>query len=221
MSARDGVTRKLFWLDPYRTELDTRVARVEGDAVTVEETILFAFSGGQESDRGAIAGRPVLGAEWRGREIVYRLAPGHGLKPGDPATIRLDWPRRLRLMRLHFAAELVLEVVNQRLARPEKIGAHIGEDKARIDFLWEGSIAPHLPAMADEVRALVAADLPIESAFSDEANERRFWRIAGFAEVACGGTHPRRTGEVGAVTLKRWNAGKGKERIEITLDDAV
>jgi Ser-tRNA(Ala) deacylase AlaX len=55
------------------------------------------------------------------------------------------------------------------------------------------------------------------SAFSDEAAERRYWEIAGFAQVACGGTHLKSTGEVGKLALKRKNVGKGKERIEIYL----
>ena len=61
------------------------------------------------------------------------------------------------------------------------------------------------------------ADLPIVSAFADEAAERRYWEIAGFARVPCGGTHPRRTGEIGEVVLKRRNVGRGIERIEVRL----
>ncbi|HLT78007.1 MAG TPA: hypothetical protein VKZ87_11510 [Ferrovibrio sp.] len=38
-----------------------------------------------------------------------------------------------------------------------------------------------------------------------------------FAAVPCGGTHLRRTGEIGAIRLKRVNIGKGKERVEIAL----
>lgn len=67
------------------------------------------------------------------------------------------------------------------------------------------------------MRRLVAADLEITSAFSDAATQRRFWRIDEFAQVPCGGTHLRRTGEVGEITLKRENPGGGKERIEIRL----
>ncbi|MEC4511869.1 alanine-tRNA synthetase second additional domain-containing protein [Klebsiella pneumoniae] len=40
--------------------------------------------------------------------------------------------------------------------------------------------------------------------------------MEGFATMACGGTHPKSTGEVGAQKLKRKNTGKGKERIDIT-----
>jgi len=214
------MTKQQFWVDPYQTTFDTTVAAVDGANVTLQSTIFFAFSGGQESDGGAIGGRRMLGAEWRGREIVYRLESGHGLTPDEAVRIDLDWRRRYRLMRLHFAAELVLEVANRRLSSPEKIGAHIAEDKARIDFVWRGSVAPCLPGIAADVQAVVAADLPIQSAFSDEENERHFWRVEGFGEAACGGTHLRRTGEVGGFALKRRNVGKDKERIEISLDDA-
>ncbi|WP_346778797.1 alanine-tRNA synthetase second additional domain-containing protein [Burkholderia sp. Ac-20344] len=47
--------------------------------------------------------------------------------------------------------------------------------------------------------------------------QRRFWTVDGFATMACGGTHPASTGEIGMLTLKRRNTGKGKERIEVRL----
>ena len=69
------MTRKIFWEDPYRTELATQVAAVDGDEVTLEATILYAMSGGQESDAGSIADRPVLEARKAGADIVYRISP--------------------------------------------------------------------------------------------------------------------------------------------------
>ncbi|MHB1341799.1 MAG: alanyl-tRNA editing protein [Coriobacteriia bacterium] len=208
---------KLFWDDPYLTRCDAIVTLVDGERVTLDRTVAFAFSGGQSSDAGAIAGHQIFAAETSDPEIVYTLPADHGLSAGDTVEVVIDWPRRYRLMRLHFAAELVLEIITRDYGAPEKTGAHIGEDKARLDFRWEGSIASALPAVLAEVDSIVAADLPIESAFSDEISQRRYWRIEGFAQVSCGGTHPRSTGEVGAITLKRQNPGGGVERIEIRL----
>jgi Ser-tRNA(Ala) deacylase AlaX len=211
------VVAKLFWQDPYCTTLDTRIAAVEGDVVRLEETIFYAFSGGQESDAGTIAGRTVLEARKEGSDILYRLEPSHGLKAGDPVTIAIDGARRAKLMRLHLAAEIVLELAYQNLPGIQKIGAHIAADKARIDFEWPGNVARLFPMFGEKAAALIAADHPIVSAFSDEANQRRYWEIEGFARVPCGGTHLKRTGEIGAVALKRVNIGKGKERIEIRV----
>ena len=61
--------------------------------------------------------------------------------------------------------------------------------------------------------------MPIQTGFSDVATQKRFWKIDGFAQVPCGGTHVKSTGEVGFVTLKRTHPGKSIERIEIRLVD--
>ena len=119
-------------------------------------------------------------------------------------------------MQLHFAAEIVLELCYRRFPGIERVGAHIAEEKARLDFLWPKSVASELPALAGEAREIIVADHSIISAFSDEKAERRYWEITGFARVDCAGTHLRRTGEIGEIELKRKNPGKGKERIEIT-----
>jgi Ser-tRNA(Ala) deacylase AlaX len=197
--------------------MSTRVAGVVGNVVTLEATIFYAFSGGQESDTGTIGGRRVVEARKSGSDILYLLDEDHGLAVGDAVDVAIDWPRRYRLMRLHFAAEVVLELVLRMRPGVEKIGAHIGEDRARIDFAWTGSIAQYLPGLIQDVARIVALDEAIASDYSDVATQRRFWRIAEFAQVPCGGTHLRRTGEVGAVALRRRNIGKDKERIEITL----
>ena len=207
---------KKFWDDPYLTELAAKVISVDGDYITVDKTIAFAFSGGQESDTGTIGGFRIVRADKQGKQIVYQLEK-HSLKTGDSVLIQIDWQRRYKLMRLHFAAEIVLELVTQRFGNPEKIGAHISEDKARVDFYWQGSISQIFNSLQDEIGTLVKNDLPIKSAFSDTEAEVRLWEIEGFAKVPCGGTHLKRTSEVGEVLLKRNNLGKGKERIEIYL----
>ncbi len=212
------MTKKIFWEDPYLTWLETHIAGVNGDDVTVEETIFYALSGGQESDRGTIGGIHVLESRNEDKDIVYTLENDHGLKSGDVVRIEIDWERRYKLMRLHLAAELVLELVYQNFASIEKVGAHIAQDKARIDFEWAGSISEKLPLIREKALAMVGANKAINSAFSDEGEQRRYWEIEGFARVPCGGTHLRKTGEIGDIKLRRKNPGKGRERIEIYVD---
>lgn len=211
------MTKKSFWDDPYQTSLQTQVSKVDGNDIYLASTIFFAFSGGQESDEGTIGGHAVVSARKEGPELVYTLADGHGLQSGQEVEVCINWGRRYRLMRLHFAAELVLELFYKSLPGVGKVGAHIAEDKARIDFVWPESIAPLLPAYTQEAQAIIDADLNITCAFEDEITERRYWEIAGFSRVPCGGTHVKRTGELGQIRLKRNNIGRGKERVEIYL----
>ncbi len=212
------MVEKLFWSDPYQTRTEARVTCVQGDCITLDKTIFFALSGGQESDHGTINELPVLAARWDQQEIIYTLKPDHGLIPGQVVSVEIDWPRRYRLMRLHFACEIILELIYK--ARPgiEKIGAHIAEDKARIDFRSQDNLSTLLPNLKKNIDVLIQQNHPIHSDYSDQSTERRYWLIEGFSQVPCGGTHLRNTQEIGTVTLKRKNPGKGKERIEIYVD---
>jgi len=229
------MTRFVFWEDPYLKTLDTTVLTVEGNHVIFQETIGYAEAGGQESDRIQINGVSALEARLdpEKRFITYLLPDNHGLQTGAAVHMTLDWTRRYRLMRLHFACELILILMNRSFGkkkpgeelRPEeidhlgieKVGAHMAEDKARVDFVLSENIEAYFPALLAEFKSIVDADVPIEKGYIDQATRHRYWRIPGLATVPCGGTHVKSTAEVGYVHLKRKRANKGVERIYITL----
>ncbi len=212
---------KVFWDNPYQTKLETKVSSVSDNLVTFEQTIAYSFAGAQESDKATVNGIPILDSKIEGHLITYTLPEDHGLVPGQMVTMEIDWTRRHRIMRLHFTAELVLELVTQKWGLI-KVGAHISETKARIDFKYDKHISTLFDEILAEYNQIIKNNLPIHKDFSDKENQRRFWKIEGFAQVPCGGTHVNSTGEVGAVTLKRVLVGKGVERIEIRLvDDTV
>lgn len=213
------MTAKVFWDNPYQTELTSKVTTINGNDIELSHTIFYAESGGQESDTGTIGGIPVLNARKDGLSIIYTLESAPDFSIGSEVITKIDWPRRYALMRLHFAAELVLELFTQSHDSMVKIGAHISQDKSRIDFEWPESISPLLPEIQLQIQKIIDADLVIESDFSDKEQGRRFWKVEDFAQVPCGGTHLKSTSEVGQVRLKRKNIGKGKERVEVTLID--
>ncbi|MGR5160944.1 alanine--tRNA ligase-related protein [Vibrio owensii] len=211
------MTHKVFWDDPYQVELESTVSRVDGPCIELEETIFYAESGGQESDTGTIGGIPVIKAEKQGLSIVYTLEREPNFQAGAVVTTQIDWARRYALMKLHFAAEVILEVVTHRFPEMTKVGAHISADKSRIDFEWHESVKPLLPELQQQAQSVIDSHADIISDFSDTSEQRRYWKVDGFAQVPCGGTHLKNTSEVGRIQLKRKNIGKGKERIEISL----
>ncbi|MCR9939437.1 alanyl-tRNA editing protein [Vibrio owensii] len=211
------MTHKVFWDDPYQVELESTVSRVDGPCIELEETIFYAESGGQESDAGTIGGIQVIKAEKQGLSIVYTLEREPKFQAGAVVTTQIDWARRYALMKLHFAAEVILEVVTHRFPEMNKVGAHISADKSRIDFEWHESVKPLLPELQQQAQSVIDSHADIISDFSDTSEQRRYWKVEGFAQVPCGGTHLKNTSEVGRIQLKRKNIGKGKERIEISL----
>lgn len=209
--------RKIFWEDPYLSSIKAKITDVKDNAVTLDQTVAFAFSGGQQSDFGTIEGYRIIEARKDGLEIYYSIEDGHELIAGQEVTVAIDWEKRYRIMRLHFAAEIVLELVYQNYGKPEKIGANITFEKSRVDFYWEGNISDIFPDLAHKAQMIIDSDSPIECGFEDMEKQKRYWKLEGFAKVPCGGTHVKKTGEVGTIAFKRKNIGKGKERIEIYL----
>lgn len=210
--------QKVFWDNPYQQRLSTKVVNVNGNEVLLEKTIAYSFSGGQESDKAFINGLEVINSRMEGCLIYYTLPDNHGLVEKTEVVMAIDWARRYRLMRLHFAAELILELVTRKF-HLEKMGAHIAEQKARIDFKADFNISTIFEDILAEYSEIIQSDRLIQTGFSDITNQRRFWKIDGFAEVPCGGTHVKSTAEVGFVSLKRSHPGKSIERIEIKLVD--
>lgn len=212
--------KKIFWDNPYQTELLTKIISIENNKILFEETIAYSFSGGQESDKAWINNVPILNSIKEDHIIYYILPENHTFTVGQIVRMTIDWPRRHKLMRLYFAAELILEIVTQKYGF-EKIGAHIAEHKSRIDFIADTNISTYFEKILDQYNQIINQDLPIKTGYSDIENQRRFWEIDGFAQVPCGGTHVRSTGEVGYVALKRDRPGKSVERIEIKLVDNI
>ncbi len=210
--------RKVFWENPYQHTLVTKVSSVDGNEIGFDDTIAYSFAGGQESDTAFVNGLQIQNSRRIDNLIYYTLPDNHEFKIGDIVTMEIDWPRRSRLMRLHFAAELILEIVTQRYGF-EKIGAHISEKKSRIDFITDVNVSTLFNEILAEYNNIIEMNLIIEKGYLDIATQRRYWKIDGFAQVPCGGTHVNTTGEVGFVNLKRERLGKSKERIEITLQD--
>lgn len=227
--------KKIFWDNPYQVYLETRVVHVNGNTVVLDETIGFSESGGQESDHVTINGIEVLSSHMDKTTpflIYYTLPDDHGLTPEAAVTMKIDWQRRNRLMRLHFTCELVLVLMNRLFnkipegteLKPEQIdtvikkrGAHIAETGARIDFECAVNISTYFPIILKQYNNIIEANLLIEKGYLDKVNQIRYWRLQNIAIVPCGGTHVHSTGEVGEIDLKRERANKGVERIRIML----
>jgi len=139
--------KKLFWENPYLTELEAKITSVNNNIITLDQTIAFAFSGGQQSDSGTIGGFQIIEAKKEGKEIFYTIEHNHNLILNQNVMVIIDWEQRYRLMKLHFSAEIILELVYQNYNHPEKMGANITVDKARIDFLWDGKISEIFPEL--------------------------------------------------------------------------
>jgi len=209
--------KKIFRENPYLTNLFAQVTNVNQNIITLDQTIAYAFSWWQESDSWTISGYEIIKAEKIWKEIFYTISSDHTLKKWDCVEIKIGRDKRYKLMKLHFAAEIILELINQNYKHPQKIWAHISSEKARLDFVRHGDISDIFKDLQTKFQTIVDSNLKITSAFSDEVEEIRYREIKWFAKVNCWWTHIRNTGEIWLILLKRVHLGSDKERIEIRL----
>ena len=215
------MARKLFWEDPYQAECTARVTSIDGNTVKLDQTIFFAFSGGQESDHGTISGIEVVNAVKEGDkeniiDIAYELATSPLFKVGENVRVIINSERRQRLMKLHSAVHIVYYMLEAKVGTYTTIGSHIAEHKARLDILYPAPISDLLAGVQDAVNSFLAHGHEILRE-RDLKNPDMWWWKCGEWKMPCGGTHPRSTTEIGTIQLKRKNIGSGKERIEVML----
>ena len=213
--------KKIFWDDPYLTTCRARVVSIDGRKVRVDQTIFYAFSGGQLCDEGTIGGIKVVEACKQGDkedivDIEYTLEEEPTFGVGDEVEIVIDGERRDRLRRLHSAAHIVYYFVIAKLGKVSINGSEIQVEKARMDFGYDGSIVEALGEIEKEVNAFILEGHEIIMKPDGVKQDLKWWTCEDW-KMPCGGTHVRNTTEIGPLRLARKNKGKGRERIEMYL----
>jgi misacylated tRNA(Ala) deacylase len=233
------MTDELFREDAYARRCDATVIEVVDGGVCLDRTVFYCMGGGQPGDRGRLllgegASLEVVDTVKDGSQIVHRLADAAEPPGGTPVVAELDWPRRLRLMRMHSAMHLLCAAIGRPVT-----GGQVGEHKSRLDFDLQGA-AVDQDAIARTIERWINEDRPISHRWIDAAELEarpalvrtmsvrppttagpvRLVEIAGVDLQACGGTHVRSTGEIGALSVGRIeNKGRQNRRISLTLHD--
>jgi misacylated tRNA(Ala) deacylase len=229
----------LFREDSYLRSCRAAVAGSDERGIRLDSTVFYPMGGGQPGDVGILrraAGDIRIVDTIKGAapdEVIHVPEPGApALDPSETVTAEIDWERRHRLMRMHTCLHLLCAVVPGAVT-----GGQISDGKGRLDFDIPGA-ALDKDEIATRLAALIAADHEVRTRWitDEEMAQRpelvrtmsvkpptgqgrvRLLEIVGVDLQPCGGTHVRRTGEIGAVTVaKIENKGKQNRRINLIL----
>jgi misacylated tRNA(Ala) deacylase len=237
-------TEEVFRDDSYAQECAATVTAVDDRGIQLDRTVFYPTGGGQPGDRGVLeltdgeqlAIVDTVKGEAAG-EIVH--VPERGADAslvGRELKACIDWPRRYRMMRVHTLLHLLGAVVGAGVT-----GGSIRDDgSGRLDFdLPDPTLDKE--HIARELNRLVEEDHPVRPRWVSEQEldtnpdlvrtmsvapprgqgRVRLLEIAGVDLQACGGTHLARTGEVGAVEVRKIEKkGKHNRRVNVRLADA-
>ena len=237
------MTGFLFREQSYLTSTPATVTGITPEGgIVLDQTVFYATSGGQPGDSGRLVLSdgtiiPVTTAvhpEGDKTRIVHVPSEGAAVpKVGDVLTAEIDWDRRYQLMRMHTALHLAT------VALPYPVtGGSVGEDKGRLDFNME--LIPDAAELEEKLNALVAGDHAVSAEWiTDEemaANPGliksmnvkppmgqgrvRLIRIGEVDLQPCGGTHVKKTGEIGRLKVgKIEKKGAINRRVAIHFAD--
>jgi alanyl-tRNA synthetase len=208
-------------------------------SVFLDRTPFYAESGGQVGDTGVLttgsaAGLvvdTVLALPGLHRHVV-RLEEGE-LVEGQVVRAAIDVERRDAIRRNHTATHLLHWALREVLgSHVKQQGSWVGPDRLRFDFShFEQVSAQQIETIEDLVNHDVLANHPVRHFETTKAEAAELGAIAFFGEKygdlvrvlesgphsteLCGGTHVRRTGDIGSVkVVSESSIGSNLRRIE-------
>ena len=224
------MTRRLFDENVYLKEAKAKVEAVEMENgkvwVVLDQTIFAPEGGGQDADHGWMNGIEVLDVREKGETIRHLLESE--LPVGGQVDLKIDWERRLDHMQQHCGEHLLSGVIYEKLKGNNK-GFHMGVEVVTVDIDLPEIPESMLWDIEREVNRKIQENLPVEIHVADRVEELegiplrkaptvdeaiRVVNVPGVDCVACCGTHPARTGEIGILRILRADKYKGMTRIQ-------
>jgi len=217
------MTELLFREDAYLRRCTATVVGADAGGIELDQTLFYPRGGGQPGDSGRLEGpggivTPIVDTvHGEGGRVLHVPAPEAQLPAaGTQVACEIDWTRRSAHMRMHTCLHLLGSVLKFPVT-----GGNVGADRSRLDFDMPES--PDRETVDEALNALVRRDLPVSFFWISEeeldarpelvrtlsvspprgAGRIRLVEIPDVDLQPCGGTHVRRTGEIGPVRVTR------------------
>ena len=220
-------TERLYFADAYLTTFSAEVVdRREAEGrpqVALDRSAFYPDGGGQPGDHGHLNGVAVTDTQSEGELVWHTLAGPLGDGPVEGVV---DWHRRFDHMQQHHGQHLLSAAFEDLFGLPT-LAFHLGVEYASIDLPGEVTEEQCL-AVEARVNEVIREDRPVLAQFMgpDELATIRLRKpptveglvrvvsVPDFDHSACGGTHPRSTGSVGMLFVRRRERRGEETRVE-------
>jgi alanyl-tRNA synthetase len=221
-------TDRLYYDDAYLREFDAAIVeRREHEgrpAVALDRTAFYPESGGQPWDKGTLDGVDVIQVIDVDGSILHVTAAEVA---GPKVHGVIDWPARFDHMQQHTGQHVLSQAFFEKV-RGETRSFHLGQDVSTLEIGLRTITDDELDRVEDRANAIVWEDREVKAYFVPEERIHevplrrppkktgllRVIEVAGYDYSACGGTHCRKTGEIGIIKVLGFEKIRGNLRFE-------
>ena len=228
----------LFIEDSYLKDFDATILNIDSNKIILDRTAFYAKSGGQPGDIGKIIlnGKEIniIDTVYDNKQnILHVCENSNDLKIDEKIKGKINWEIRYKHMRMHTALHLLCSLIPY-----DVTGGQISYEKSRLDFNADDKIEKE--EIEKKINQLVKDDHEISyqwitleeldnqpdlvrtmSVKPPRTNNKiRLVKIGSIDLQPCGGTHVRRTKEIGSIRIgKIENKGKMNRRVNLSISD--
>ena len=228
----------LFIEDSYLKDFDATILNIDSNKIILDRTAFYAKSGGQPGDIGKITLNEkeinIIDTVYDNKKnILHVCENSNDLKINEKIKGKINWEIRYKHMRMHSALHLLCSLIPY-----DVTGGQISFEKSRLDFNADDKIEKE--EIENKINQLVKDDHEISyqwitleeldnqpdlvrtmSVKPPRTNNKiRLVKIGSIDLQPCGGTHVKRTKEIGNIKIgKIENKGKMNRRVNLSISD--
>ena len=222
------------------------VLEIHGNLVITDKTVFFTEMGGQEGDTGTLNNSTITSTQQIGSAIAHQI---EGNIPAVGETINLTINRERRSpIEAHHTATHLLHWAIHKIISPDasQQGSSVSPDRLTFDFNSKAVTPEQIEAIEKKVNSAIKADDTVSwvevphSKVKDREDIMQFFgdkygdlvrvvqigggdkTLDGYSMELCGGTHVRKTSDIGIFKIKsEGSTGAGIRRIEAVCGPAA
>lgn len=209
------MTDLVYYQDQYKTEIEAKVVRVEGNKILPDKTIFIPQTNTEPGDFGKVQDVKIAGSKKEGDDVWHIIPQHNPFKVGDKVKLRLDWKYRENAMRLHSALHLLAGVFDSKFK--ERAVAGVVKSK-NTHLVFKREISDEIIKQAiEQANADIKAGVEVKSYWDKKRKGFRWCAVKGYSPIPCGGLHIKNAKEIGEIILINKELEQGRQKIVISL----
>jgi len=222
------MTEKLYWDTPYETSFTAEVISITPEGVILDKTLFYPQSGGQDCDKGRLEKETLIFkiefVSKKEENIIHHISSDmiNKIQVGDLVLGEIDWNFRYGVMRAHSAQHILSALIKNKFDIDtahatisfEDVSLQIAQtinDDQFNDVFKELNRVCTIENHEFQTKVVPRGEIDINEkqirGKIPEQGQVRLVELKNYDLICCGGTHVKKTSEIGPIFVYEFNKG--------------